>query len=170
MIHLSGRRLRSGLFCAVLSLLSAATVKADRFAYMGGEDGSFGAINLQTGGYTLLGNSEKTLFGLGVANGLLFATTYDDAAPLYTVNPSNSALTFACRSFRGGSDSGTIDWIACRIFGCHAAIRVATEDARPVLLKKLSSPSASVRCDRLRPSGQGVSRARVSVPARRVSL
>src|SRR6185312_9741264 len=80
--------------------LSAATVKADPFAYLASGDSSFGAINLQTGlytplGETSLGDSEKVLYGMGVANGLLFATTYEtDAGALFTVDPANGHLTF----------------------------------------------------------------------------
>jgi hypothetical protein len=93
-------RFRAGLLCATFVVLSTATVKADPFAYMASGDSSFGVINLQTGlytplGETSLGNCEKVLYGLGVANGLLFATTYEtDAGALFTVDPTNGHLTF----------------------------------------------------------------------------
>src|SRR6185437_15889677 len=93
-------RFRAGLLCATFAVLSAATVKADPFAYLASGDSSFGVINLQTGlytplGETSLGDSEKTLYGMGVANGLLFATTYEtDAGALFTVDPTNGHLTF----------------------------------------------------------------------------
>jgi len=93
-------RFRAGLLCATFAVLSAATVKADPFAYLASGNSSFGVINLQTGLYTplgdtSLGDSEKVLYGMGVANGLLFATTYEtDAGALFTVNPANGHLTF----------------------------------------------------------------------------
>ena len=83
-----------------MAVLSAVTVKADPFAYLASGNSSFGVINLQTGlytplGETLLGDSEKVLYGMGVANGLLFATTYEtDAGALFTVDPANGHLTF----------------------------------------------------------------------------
>ncbi len=92
-------RFRAGLLCATFAILSATTVKADPFAYLASSDSSFGVINLQTGlytplGETSLGDCEKILYGLGVANGLLFATTYEtDAGALFTVNPANGNLT-----------------------------------------------------------------------------
>jgi hypothetical protein len=88
------------LLCATFAVLSAATVHADPFAYLASGDSSFGVINLQTGLYTPLGetsvgDSEKVLYGMGVANGLLFATTWEtDAGALFTVNPTNGDLTF----------------------------------------------------------------------------
>ena len=107
---LSGR-FRAALLCAAFAVLSAATVKADPFAYLASGDSSFGVINLQTGlytplGETSLGNSEKVLYGMGIANGLLFATTYEtDAGALFTVDPTSGHLTFVGNA-NGGNQPG----------------------------------------------------------------
>ncbi len=82
----------------VFSILSAM---ADNMAYMAVYPGSdFGTIDLDTGVFTLLGNSGQTLAGLGVINGTLYATSLQGTNPgsLYTVNPANGSLTLVGNS------------------------------------------------------------------------
>lgn len=94
MLKMFHTRLGAGLACLTFSVLAAQTVKADPMAYMAAGDGSFGTIDLQTGEYTYLGNSDATLYGLGVANGVLFATTFEnEAGALFKVDPTNGHLT-----------------------------------------------------------------------------
>jgi hypothetical protein len=44
---------------AVTTLFSAFSAKADNIAYMGLNDGEFGTVDLNTGVFTLLGNSSQ---------------------------------------------------------------------------------------------------------------
>jgi hypothetical protein len=67
---------------------------ADNIAYMGTVSGQFGTIDLNTGAFTSLGNSGLTLAGMAVANATLYGSSYHTAAgDLYTINPTNGAVT-----------------------------------------------------------------------------
>src|SRR5437773_2755168 len=93
---------------AVATIFSAFSVKADNFAYMSVNGGDFGTIDLDTGVFTLLGNSGQTLGGMGVANGKLYATSLHTAAgTLYTVNPANGSLTAVGNSSVNIDDFGS---------------------------------------------------------------
>jgi hypothetical protein len=82
------------LCCAALLTFSAARLSADNIAFMGTVTGQFGTIDLNTGVFTLLGNSGQTLAGMAVANATLYATSYHTSTgTLYTVNPANGSLT-----------------------------------------------------------------------------
>ena len=64
---------------------------ADNMAYMGTNAGEFGTIDLDTGVFTILGNSSQTLAGMAVSNGKLYASAYHSGGKLFTVNPTNGA-------------------------------------------------------------------------------
>jgi hypothetical protein len=79
---------------AVAAIFSAISARADHFAYMSVNGGDFGMIDLDTGAFSLLGNSGQTLGGFGVAYGKLYTTSlHSPAGTLYTVNPANGHLT-----------------------------------------------------------------------------
>jgi PEP-CTERM motif len=83
------------VFCLVVLLLfPAATLRADSVAYMGTVNGDFGTIDLNTGAFSVLGNSGVTLAGMAVANMTLFGSSYHTSTgTLYSVNPANGSLT-----------------------------------------------------------------------------
>ena len=88
------KKLVSAFVVLTLCLLTAAFAQADSFAYAGSSSGAFGTMDLNTGAFTLLGNSGQTLAGLAVATGSIFATSYHTAnGTLFGVNPANGALT-----------------------------------------------------------------------------
>jgi hypothetical protein len=94
MIAAANRRSQVVLICVALFLLSAAGLMADNIAYAGSNSGAFGTMDLNTGAFTLLGNSGQTLAGLAVANGSIFASSYHTPnGTLFQVNPANGALT-----------------------------------------------------------------------------
>ena len=79
---------------ALASLLCPISLQADNIAYMGVIGGDFGTIDLNTGVFTVLGNSGQTLAGMAVENGMLFGSSYHTAAgTLYSINPANGSLT-----------------------------------------------------------------------------
>lgn len=63
-MKIQNARFRSALCFALLILLSAAVARADSMAYMGTVNGSFGVLDLNTGTFTLDGNSGLTLAGM----------------------------------------------------------------------------------------------------------
>lgn len=84
--------------CVVYSLALfislTAGLKADTIAYAGSSSGAFGTIDLNTGAFTLLGNSGQPLAGLAVANGSIFATSYHAAnGTLFEVSQTDGSLT-----------------------------------------------------------------------------
>jgi hypothetical protein len=100
--HVRGARMNKiseGLL--ILTLLSASVAaNADSTAYITETNGNFGTVDLNTGVFTLLGNSGETLDGLGVANGVLYSASCNactggstSAGNLYSVNTTNGALT-----------------------------------------------------------------------------
>jgi hypothetical protein len=80
---------------ATVVLASSLTVaRADPQAYMGIVTGEFGVIDLSTGVFSALGNSDQTLAGMAVADGELFASAYHTSSgALFSVNVANGALT-----------------------------------------------------------------------------
>jgi hypothetical protein len=68
--------------------------KADNLAYMSAMGGDFGTIDLDTGVFTVRGNSHQTLAGLAVQDGTIYGTSYHiSSGALYKVNRANGALT-----------------------------------------------------------------------------
>ena len=76
-------------------LLSAGQVAlADSMAYVGTGAGEFGAIDLNTGVFSDIGPIGFSPAGLGVANGTLYLTNWEQPnGALYSVNTSNGSLT-----------------------------------------------------------------------------
>jgi hypothetical protein len=58
-------------------------------AYMSAASGEFGTIDLDTGVFSSLGNSNATLAGMAVAGGALYASSYHTAGKLFTIIPAN---------------------------------------------------------------------------------
>jgi hypothetical protein len=96
-------------FCfVVLFIFPAASLKADNIAFMGTVNGDFGTIDLNTGTFSLLGNSGVTLAGMAVADATLFGSSYHTATgTLYTINPSNGGLTVVGTSSLDIDDFGS---------------------------------------------------------------
>jgi uncharacterized repeat protein (TIGR03803 family) len=72
------------------------SLKADTNAYFSGDGGEFGIIDLNTGVFTLLGNSGQPLAGLAMANGTLYGAAYGGASnngTLFSINPVNGSLS-----------------------------------------------------------------------------
>src|SRR5664279_3295651 len=79
------------VFATICGALSA---RADNLAYLSVNGGDFGTLNLNTGVFTRLGNSGRAIAGMGVVNGILYASSYHTGADvLYTVDPANGSLT-----------------------------------------------------------------------------
>jgi hypothetical protein len=84
---------RVAVCCTMLLLLLVVTAKADNIAFMGTVSGEFGTIDLNTGVFTLLGNSGVTLAGMAVANATLYGSSYHTSTGiLYSINPTNGSL------------------------------------------------------------------------------
>src|SRR3954471_21713750 len=96
-MHIQQRALRTAVSCVALLIASTAVV-ADNFAYMGTVAGEFGTINLNTGVFSILGNSGQTLAGMAVTNGAIYASSYHTAGKLFTVNPTNGSVTLVGNS------------------------------------------------------------------------
>ena len=79
---------------ASVAILIAATLPAiaDDMAYMTTNVDEFGTLDLNTGVFSLLGNSGTTLGGLGVFGGTLYGAT-NEGSEIFTVNPANGSLT-----------------------------------------------------------------------------
>jgi hypothetical protein len=93
-VHNLAPKWRVTLCCTLLFLLSAAVLKADNIAFMGTVSGDFGTIDLNTGVFTLLGNSGVTLAGMAVANHTLYGSSYHTSTGvLYSINPANGSPT-----------------------------------------------------------------------------
>lgn len=104
--HVTISRLRTCSFG--LLLLSAATLKADNIAYMGTVNGDFGTVDLNTGVFSMLGNSGTTLAGMAVASATLYGSSYHTATgTLYSVNPANGSLTVVGTSAVDYDDFGS---------------------------------------------------------------
>jgi hypothetical protein len=91
------------LIVAGLCLGASSVAKADTIAYMGDNGGNFGTIDLNTGVFSLLGKTAigglpqftEPLSGMAEANGTLYGASEgtNDNGQLYTINPTNGALT-----------------------------------------------------------------------------
>ena len=92
------------------------STSGDNIAYMTVYAGAdFGTIDLATGAFTRLGNSDQTLAGLGVANSTLYAASYHtNPGNLYTVNPANGGLTLV------GSSAISYDMFGSNTQGLYA--------------------------------------------------
>jgi hypothetical protein len=98
----------TGLFAICVVAAFTCDLRADAISFVGYSGGSFGAIDLNTGVFTSLGNLGQTPAGLGVFNGTLYAESYNATGTLYSVNTSNGALTAIGNSgvyFEGGFGS-----------------------------------------------------------------
>ena len=107
------------LTCLAL-IVCTGTLRADNTAYVTFFGGNFGTIDLNTGAFTLLGNSGQTLSGLGVYGGNLYGVTYTvPSGSFYQVNPANGALTAI------GSPSG-VDYydFGSTLTGLYALVQV----------------------------------------------
>jgi hypothetical protein len=79
---------------ALATIFGTSSVRADHFAYVSVSSGDFGRLDLDTGGFSLIGNSGRAIAGMGVVNGILYASSYHTGADvLYTVDPTNGSLT-----------------------------------------------------------------------------
>src|SRR5450755_1301307 len=106
---------------ATLSALCAVANASDNIAYMGTVSGEFGTIDLDTGSFTLLGNSAQTLAGMAVANGFLYASSYHTSSgQLFTVNLANGSLAAV-----GGVDGISIDDFGSTTSGLFAVSTAA---------------------------------------------
>jgi hypothetical protein len=83
------------LIAGWLGLGISSVAKADPMAYATiGNGGNFGTVDLNTGVFTLLGNSGQSLAGLGVSNGALYGTSLQvPNGTLYNINPTNGLAT-----------------------------------------------------------------------------
>jgi hypothetical protein len=75
----------------LITIFCVAPAKADQYAYMAERGGDFGTIDLNSGAFSLLGNSGVTLTGMADHNGTLFGGSYL-GGNLYTINPANGTV------------------------------------------------------------------------------
>jgi hypothetical protein len=72
----------------------ATNLTADDFAFASFNSGAFGTIDLNTGVFTSLGSSGRTLAGLAQEGGTVFGTDYHiSPSDLFSVNTANGNLT-----------------------------------------------------------------------------
>lgn len=101
-------RVANGMFAICLFAACAGALSAGPLAYVGYGGGTFGTIDLTTGGVTPIGSLGQTPAGLGVFNGALYAESYNATGTLYSVDTSSGALTAIGNSnvfFAGGFGS-----------------------------------------------------------------
>lgn len=80
-------------FVAAVWVGAPCDARADAYAFAETKDFNFGVVNLDTGAYTLCGNSGLLLAGLAADRaGHVYGGAYNGTG-FYTVNPSNGALT-----------------------------------------------------------------------------
>ncbi len=88
---------------AVVIVLASGSAQADTLAYGATGNDLFGVLDLNTGVFTELGNMGQRLSDLGVAGGVLYGSGYPYSGQnLYSVNPTNGALTLVSNSFSAG--------------------------------------------------------------------
>jgi hypothetical protein len=88
------KALASSALILIAFSLTGRLAHADNIAYAGAANGVYGAIDLNTGVFTSLGNLGQTPSGMAVANGSLFVASYHTAnGTLFTVNPADGSLT-----------------------------------------------------------------------------
>lgn len=113
-------RSRALLVGAALSGICAFASASDNIAYMGTVAGEFGTIDLDTGAFTVLGNSGQTLAGMAVANGLLYGSSYHTPGQLFSVNPANGSVAAI-----GATDGISIDDFGSTTLGLFAVSTTA---------------------------------------------
>jgi hypothetical protein len=79
------------LALAAFSVRSVAADGADEQAYVISASNQFGIVNVETGAFSLIGNTTSTLSGLGQVHGVLYGLDADNN--LVTVNPANANTT-----------------------------------------------------------------------------
>jgi hypothetical protein len=79
------------LALAAFSVRSVAAEGDDDQAYVISASNQFGIVNVETGDFSLIGNTTSTLSGLGQVHGVLYGL--DAANNLVTVNPANANTT-----------------------------------------------------------------------------
>jgi uncharacterized protein (TIGR03437 family) len=113
---MSVRVAKTQLLLLAISILSGGIARADDIAYaIAGPQ--FGTINLNTGVFSLVGNTGVQLGGLGIAGGKLYAgTAVGNPSPaLYQVNMANGSLT------RIGSSSISYAAFGSTLYGLYAS-------------------------------------------------
>jgi hypothetical protein len=92
----------------VLALFFVSGARADITGYTVLGDGTFGTLDLATGAFLANGSLGQTGSGLGVANGSLFAASYNTSGTLFRVNQANGTATVIGNSgvdYHGGFGS-----------------------------------------------------------------
>ena len=75
-------------------LLLGASVGQAQTVYVEGSSNEFGLLDVATGDFTLLGNTQRTIFGMGFAvDGSLYGLTSGPNARLQTIDPANASTT-----------------------------------------------------------------------------
>jgi hypothetical protein len=89
---------------ALVVLLASGSARADALVYGVTGDNLFGVLDLNTGVFTERGDIGQRLSGLGVGpGGVLYGSGYPYNSPnLYSVNPTNGALTLVSNNFSPG--------------------------------------------------------------------
>jgi hypothetical protein len=92
-VRLTGAAWTRAFLCLIAVVaLGTTSMLADTLAYAGFIGGNFGTLDLNTGGFTSLGNLGQTPAGFAVFGGSLFAASYGNGT-LYGVNTANGSLT-----------------------------------------------------------------------------
>jgi hypothetical protein len=99
------------LFIA-MCLFSVGALKADSMAFATVYGGGFGTLDLDSGAFTLLGNSGEIFGGLDALDGTLYGQS-NHTGTLYTVDPTNGSVTSV-----GGS--GPFNWFGGTTTGLYA--------------------------------------------------
>jgi hypothetical protein len=89
---------------ALVMTLASGSARADALVYGVTGDDLFGVLDLNTGVFTERGDMGQRLDGLGVGpGGVLYGSGYPYNSPaLYSVNPTNGALTLVGNNFSSG--------------------------------------------------------------------
>ena len=82
------------MFAGIWLISAGQMVLANSTAYVGTGSGVFGTIDLNTGVFNDLGSLGITPAGMGMADGTLYVTNWEQAnGKLYSVNTLNGSLT-----------------------------------------------------------------------------
>ena len=89
---------------AVVIALASGSARADALVYGVTGDNLFGVLDLNTGVFTESGDMGQRISGLGVGpGGVLYGSGYPYSSPnLYSINPTNGALTLVGNNFSSG--------------------------------------------------------------------
>src|SRR6516165_292170 len=84
--------------------LASGSARADALVYGVTGDNLFGVLDLNTGVFTESGDMGQRISGLGVGpGGVLYGSGYSYSSPnLYSINPTNGALTLVMNNFSPG--------------------------------------------------------------------